>query len=141
VARSKKQLGAASDDPKALISRAIREYNQATSGKRTDEVGVREAAEKGWLAVSSMADVAADRIGMKEPGGAAGRREAIRGLEQEAKLRRGSILGDFEVARTVLHGECFHGGSCPIHVGDLLEGLQDTIKHGMTAIGKLKGRR
>ena len=132
-----KRLGAATDDPKALIARAIREYDAA----RGDPVGIREAANKGWLAICSLADVAAARFGMQEPGGASGRRVAIKELEKRAKIRRGTVQADFEMSRAILHGECFHADTCPVNTKDLLEGLSATIDDGMKALDKATKRR
>jgi hypothetical protein len=93
------------DDPGALADRAIREADAAL--RRKDDVGFREAAEKGWLAASSSANIAADKLGY---GGAdelddTGRKWALGELEDRARLRRGTLVGTFEAARAVLHGE------------------------------------
>ena len=133
-------FGAASDDPGALADRAIREADAAI--RRKDDVGFREAAEKGWLAASSSADVAADKLGMKIPGGYSGRKSALGELEDRARLRRGALVGTFEAARAVLHGECFHGAVCSTRgVLGLLDDVKSFTASTQAAINKATRRQ
>lgn len=129
-------LGAATDDPDALASRAIDKTEEAI--RAHDPVSVREGANLSWLAVSSLADVTADRLELPAPGGSSGRREVLSKLEALAKLRRGSLVNRFESARTVLHGECFHGDECPRDeiLLDMMHDLRDSVRDGLNAIPK-----
>lgn len=128
-------LGAATDNPVALASRAMREVKQAEQAGDRD--GMRQAAEKSWLAICSLADVAADRLGRPAPGGASARMATLRALEQQAKLRRGTYTLAFEAGRRALHGECFHGDECPNNLTELVEDFHDTVKHGVETINRL----
>jgi hypothetical protein len=130
---------AVTDDPIALAVRAKREAQRALRDK--DRVGFREAAEKGWLAASAVADVAADRLGMKAPGGSTGRAAVLGELERRARLRRGSLLRSFESARAILHGECFYADKCPSDSAVL--GILDDVKAFAEAAqsAKIKRRR
>lgn len=136
--KKSKPLGATTDNPRKLIARAIREYDAATNARRYDQEGARMAAENGWLAISSLADVAAEELGLPIPGGASGRRKTLQALDQ--RVKRGNFLQAYEVARTVLHGECFHEDKCPIHTDAILDGLKRTIDDGMSALSKRKRR-
>jgi hypothetical protein len=51
------------------------------------------------------------------------------------------MLNAYESARTVLHGECFHGDTCPIYTGDTIEGLKPVIEDGLSALNKLKPKK
>lgn len=132
-------LGAATDDPIAIVNRAVRQAHHAEADGDAD--GLRQAAEMGWLAVSSLADVAAARLGRPAPGGASARREALRALESEARLRRGTFTHSFELARLQLHGECFHGDSCPINLVDELESYRAVVTDGMNAVARIRRRK
>lgn len=103
-------FGAASDDPVALADRALEEAAEAIRG--SDGVGLREAAEKGWLAACSTADVVAMKLRRGKPKGRKGREDALAALEDCGGLRTGSFGKRFTYAR-VLHGECFHEDDCP----------------------------
>ena len=137
--RRTRQLGAATDDPVALANRAVREAQSAQVASDAD--GMRQAAEKGWLALSSLADVAAARLGRPAPGGASGRREALRALESEARRRRGTFVYPFELARRQLHGECFHGDSCPADLVEALEDYRAVVVDGASAVTQIRRRK
>lgn len=133
-------FGAAKDDPGALADRAIKEAESAL--RRKDSVGFREAAEKGWLAASSSADVAADKLGMNIPGGHRGWRTTLGELEKHARLRRGSLVGTFEAAQSVLHGDCFHGDKCStLGVLGLLDDVKELTVSTQSAINRVKKYR
>jgi hypothetical protein len=132
-------LGAAGDDPVALANRAAREARRAAQAD--DEVGVRQAAEKSWLAMSSLADVAADRLGKLPPRGAGARREILAEVEKQAKLHRGALVHEFEFARRILHGDCLHGDECPPDLVGLVQDYHGVVTRGMAAINKIKRRR
>jgi hypothetical protein len=134
-------LGAVDDDPVMLASRAIREANKAV--RTDDDIGLREAAEKGWLAVSAAADVTAARLGMAQPGGAKSRLLVLRRLEQVAGLRRGLLVNRFELARLMLHGECFHEGKCASEgvVLGVLDDMQNMTQDTVDTLSKLRSRR
>jgi hypothetical protein len=138
--RNKISLGAARDNPAALADRASHEA--AAANRRKDTVGLREAAEIGWLAASSTADVAASKMGLKIPKGASGRRAVLTDLEQRAKLGRGTLVTPFEAARTVLHGECFHGDICSVEsVHGVIDSVSKMAHTAAEATSKLRGRR
>lgn len=136
----KSSLGAPTDDPLALADRAIMEAESAL--KQRDTVGFRQAAEIGWLSASATADVVADRMGMPIPGGASGRRVTLENLEDAARLRRGSLVGRFEAARTVLHGECFHNDTCSERgVLGTLDEVRTLATDATRALGRIRIRK
>jgi len=140
MAIKRKQLGAASDDPIYLANRAIREAEGALKAK--DEVGFRQAAEKGWLAVAASADVTADRMSWPSSKGHEGRRKTLANLERKARLRRGTLVGTYEAARTTLHGECFHEAKCSAEgVLGILDDIKVMTTETYEAIEKAKRRR
>jgi hypothetical protein len=135
------RFGAATDDPSVIARRAIREAEVAI--RQGDRLGLRQAANKGYLAASSAADVAAVRLGMNEPEGASGRRVALERLERTARVRRGSLLAPFESARRFLHGDCFHGDDCPSDraILGLLDGVENLTRDVTTTLGRLRRRQ
>jgi len=109
--KRKNGFEAATDNPVEIAARAIAEAKRAF--RERDDLGVRQAANKAWLAASSAADVAAKNMGRKAPGGATGRKDVLEDLEKLARMKNGTLLNAFANARLALHGECFHGDSCP----------------------------
>lgn len=135
-----KSLGAASDDPMVLVNRAIRQADAAI--ERNDLIGIREASELGWLAASSTADVASAKLKLRIPSGAKGRRAVLDAVEERAKLRKGTLIGPFEGARAVLHGECFHGDVCsPRSVQGLLNEVKQLVADTRAAVGRIQSKR
>lgn len=132
-----KKLGASTDDPQALIERAVREAKTAIKNK--DSVGLRQAAEKGWLAASATADVVAAGMGRKIPGGATGRRQTLEVLERSRGLKRGSLVSRFDTAKEMLHGKCFHADECP-RTDTLLVYLEDIKNMSDVALAALRKR-
>jgi len=108
--RNNSGLGAVTDDPVAIVNRAQREA--ALAVRERDRLGLRQAAEKGWLAASGAGDVAAAGLGKKAPGGANGRLDALEDLERVARLRPGTLTATFVSAQAFLHGQCFHADEC-----------------------------
>ena len=132
-------LGAAHDNPRDLIGRAVAE---AAAYKGGDTLSLRRAAETGWLAASAVADVAAKRLGLKPPGGQQKRFEVLERLETQAKLQRGSLTSPFGSARGYLHGDCFHEDKCPVPiVKSTLLAVQDMTLVAEAALNRLRGRR
>lgn len=133
------QLGAAHDDPPALIKQAIAEASGYHGG---DSFKIRRAAETGWLAASSTADVVAKQLGMRQPRGYDGRAAVLRELESRAGMRRGALVIPFQAARGTLHGSCFHEDVCkPPVIHDVLAGVQTMTADAAKAVSKLRGRR
>lgn len=129
-------LGAAHDRPDKIANRAVRE---AISARDDDDK--RHAAETAWLALSSLADVAADKLGRQEPGGFSTRRGALKALEEAANLRRGTLDKPFDLARRELHGECFHGDKCPVDIVYTIEYYRDIVNDGIAAINKIARKK
>lgn len=108
--RQKDGLEALTDDPVAIANRAQREALASIRGR--DRLGLRSAAETGWLAASAAGDVAAAGLGRKAPGGSKGRLDALDDLERVARLRPGTLTATFASAQAFLHGQCFHADEC-----------------------------
>ena len=100
-------LGAFKDDPLAMVNAAIAEAEKADD-KAKDNLPLRRAAELGWLAASSTADVLAKRMGHAEPKGANGRRAVLKEVETAGRMKRGTLVIRFDAAQGILHGDCFH---------------------------------
>jgi hypothetical protein len=133
------RLGAAHDDPTVLIDRAI-----ATADRYHghDSFKLRRAAEIGWLAASSAVDVAAKRMGRSQPKGYNTRHGILDTLEARAKLRRGSLTGQFHGARGTLHGDCFHDDVCPPRIiKSALVAVKTFTEDVDSAVDRLRGRR
>jgi hypothetical protein len=138
--RVRSRLGAATDDPAALAKRALIEAERALAAK--DPVAFRQAAETGWLAASSSADVAAARLKLPIPGGASGRQAVLTELERRARLRRGALLTTFGAAQEILHGRCFHGDACePASVLGILESVAILATDVTAALGSKRTRK
>ncbi len=134
-------FGAITDDPTAIANRAIREAEKAI--REDDALGVRQAANKGWLAAASVADVVADRMGQSIPHGATGRLHVLNDLERRTRMRRGTLTAPFGTARQILHGGCFHGAVCP-SPGEILghlDEIKDMTIEAKRAMAKLPKRK
>ena len=132
-------LGAATDDPVSLANRAARDARRADLA--ADIPGRRMAAETTWLAVTAVADVAAVKLGLPEPRSTGERMETLQALERAAGVRRGSLTRDFELARRVLHRECFHEDSCPVDLVPMIEDYRGVVAGSMAAVAKLNRNR
>lgn len=101
------RLGATTDDPIKMVELAIQEAETADE-KAKDNLPLRRAAELGWLAASSTADVLAKRLNQTEPKGANGRRAVLKEVEDSRRMKRGTLSVKFDAAQEILHGECYH---------------------------------
>jgi len=139
--RKAASFGAITDDPTHIVNVAIREAEQAIRAR--DGLGIRQAANKGWLAAASVADVAAEKMGQKIPHGAKGRLEVLNDLERAARLRRGSLTATYGTARDILHGGCFHGDVCPSSSELLghLDAIKEMTVEAKRALSKLPKRK
>lgn len=139
--RRRNGFEAATDDPVAIANRAIKEAKRAF--RERDDLGVRQAANKAWLAASSAADVAAKNMRRKAPGGVAGRKEVLEDLEKLARLKNGTLLNAFSNARLALHGECFHGDSCPSphELFGMLDAVQKMTREAVAASTSVRVQR
>jgi len=139
--RKLSSLGAATDDPLEIVARARKEAEKAI--RDNDRLGLRQAANKGYLAAASVADVAAMKLGEVQPKGQTARRSVLSNLEDAARLKRGSLLRTFSVAQGVLHSDCFHEDYCPS--GKSLLAILDTVEamadDAVKAYGRLRTRR
>lgn len=133
------KFGAASDSPIAIARRALREFDTAVDDD--DGLGIREAAEKGWLAICAVADVAADRLDIKSASGANGRFKILRELETRSRTNSGDFTGPFDIAHKLLHADCFHEDNYDVGVvKHCLDGILDAAETGMVAIERAKRR-
>ena len=136
----RRRFDAADDDPVALANRALKEVRKAI--EEDDDVGIREAAEKGWLAVSAVADVAAAELNLKKPEGRNARQAVLLKLADCAGVRPTVFRPTFTAARDVLHGRCFHDNNFDeAEVVGLLEDVQDMTEQAMAALRRCKRRR
>ena len=103
---------AAAQNPRASIERALREFHEAEP--KSDLLGLRDAAEKGWLAVAQATDrFIKNNTGLViEPGPDASERR----VEALVDAGRYDILQQYRNLRDGLHSMCFYGGRCPVRV-------------------------
>lgn len=121
-----KGLGAVGDDPWAIYARAVQLGNEGLElplKSRNRRLRFREAAELGWLACSSMADVVSRHLGLKVPGGFAGRNSVYTKLAAESGMSANKLGRQFVAIQEVLHGECFHGNTSCEAIPALLDSL------------------
>jgi hypothetical protein len=127
---------ATSDDPRKLISRALRLYSKAV--RDGDAALLRDVAEAGWLAICSAADVASKKLNLDAPSGFSARNSTLKKLEQEAGAKRGTFTLPLEVAKDVLHGACFYGDDCnEDKILSVLNWIEDTISDIQKALNNL----
>ena len=137
--RKRTALGAATDDPHDIIQRAIR---VADGHHGSDSLPLRQAAEAGWLAASSVADVAARHLGMKAPRGRLSRLAVLHALEDRAGFHRGELVTPFGAAQAHLHSYCFHEDVCPLPtIKSTLRAVEEMTRVANKALTKLRGRR
>ena len=79
-----------------------------------DPILLRDAAEKTWGAVTLAANALLESRGKKAPSGTNARMSAIIRLESgDRRLRALNLSSKFDMAKTILHQDCFYDGECP----------------------------
>lgn len=111
------------DDAKALI-RSAYDAACAADEKEKDRTGLRIAAERGWLALSSAADRVANKLNLGEPGGFKTRWHALREAETSMGLTRGTLTDHFSDVQQRLHGALFHGNDKSVDKIDVVHALE-----------------
>jgi len=91
-----------------MIKSAIAMASKAKKGEK-DNTTLRQAAEWGWLAAASTADVVAKRLGLKATEGFGGRKDALAALDEESRLKGRFLENTLKLAHEELHGRTFHG--------------------------------
>jgi hypothetical protein len=127
------RFGAYTDNPRKMIVSAIRQaesvdedgVNCAKCGRSCNEP-LRMAAELGWLAASSAADALADR------------RKALHEAEQVYGMHVDALVSRLELARRVLHGECFHGNAVS---QETIRAVLDDVRLMVDAVSGLLARK
>ena len=110
------RYNAVTDDPREIISHAVREFNRAVSAKRRDRYNqsLRSAAELAWLAACSCADRAALFMRVPLPKGYNARVDVLEKFVKRYRLKNGlQILAVFNSSRHVLHGDVFYEDDGP----------------------------
>jgi hypothetical protein len=104
--RRRLALGAITDDPQQIYAVALAELKSASavSAAHGDTLGMRQAAEKAHLALSS----AVERALGKPIGSSTEEKDALATLGK----RDASLAGDFGKLRRALHSDCFHQNKC-----------------------------
>ena len=79
-----------------------------------DPILLRDAAEKTWGAVTLAANALLESRGKTIPSGTNARMNAIIRLENgDRRLRALDLSSKFDIAKTILHQDCFYEGKCP----------------------------
>jgi hypothetical protein len=97
-------------EAKEILARAFQEL--AEGARSGDQLKVRDACEKGWLAAVKAVDALLARYGYGEAATHADRRRKLRDLA--GKLAAASRLGIYdrvEARRSVLHSDGFYSGA------------------------------
>ena len=103
----------------AYMDEAWAFYNHALGELREwqitdDPILLRDAAEKTWGAVTLAANALLESRGEKAPSGTNARKNAIIRLESgDRRLRALNLSSKFNMAKTILHQDCFYDGKCP----------------------------
>src|SRR5437867_2191432 len=93
------------DAAKRVHERAVTELAEAA--RKQDRLGMRQAAEKGWLAVVEATKALLRARGSTPPGGTGRQRDALVRLgRSNRRAKKLHLL--FETARGVLHVSCFY---------------------------------
>jgi len=107
-----------------MIDQAIEEAESAT-GKEHDNLPIRRAADTAWLAASSVADIAAAKLGLDPPKGKNGRLSVLEDVEEAYRLRRGVLHAKLNSAHAVLHAACFYENSPDVSKRDVLAAMEE----------------
>lgn len=121
-------MGKYLDDARVLYREALNELERWRQTQ--DEAVLRDAAEKGWGAVTQAANEVLDAYGRKIPRGTGARRSELRALEREDRQLRSLRLQDrFGNTEVILHWDCFYDGTCPpdLVVDQVVEGVKEYL--------------
>jgi hypothetical protein len=98
------------------IAFALGEFK--TARQTHDDLRLREAAEKAWLAVTEATDHYLGQRGVTFPSDIMPaemhrfRRTNLEERKEKGDTDAATVLGDYLDLRDSLHGDCFYGGAC-----------------------------
>ncbi len=122
-------MGKYLDDAKAMYNYARIELQQWQDS--SDEILLRDAAEKTWGAVTLATNDLLESYGRRAPSGTGARKSELNTLERrDRRFRRLRMLARFSLMEANLHNDCFYDGDCrlpliPDVIGDAREYIDD----------------
>jgi hypothetical protein len=126
------------DDARVLYREALNELERWRQTQ--DEAVLRDAAEKGWGAVTQATNDLLDTYGRKAPRGTGARRSELLALERQDRQLRSLRLQDrFSSAEVVLHLDCFYDGTCPASL--VTEIVVERVKEYLDDVTEITERR
>ena len=106
-------MGKYLNDAKAMYNYARIELQQWRD--TSDEILLRDAAEKTWGAVTLATNDLLESYGRRAPSGTRARQSELRAIERRnQRFRRMRMLDRFMAMENLLHKDCFYDGDCPL---------------------------
>lgn len=114
-------------EAKRILERALKELDEGVI--LNDNLKIRDACEKGWLATVKSVENFLIAKGFKPPETHVERRRALRELEKmESKMKALGILDRVEARRSMLHADGFYSGILnPDEVKEELKKVEELI--------------
>lgn len=127
-------MGKYLDDANTLYREALNEL--ARFHQSQDQAILRDAAEKGWGAVTQAANELLAFYDRAVPSGTGARRGQLTNLErQQRPLRRLYLEKRFSGFENELHKECFYDGTCPVPL--IEETVREQVKEFLDDIARV----
>jgi hypothetical protein len=128
-------MGKYLDDANTLYREALNEL--ARFRQSQDQTVLRDAAEKGWGAVTQASnELLAFYDRAVVPSGTGARRGQLTNLErQQRPLRRLYLAERFSAFENELHKECFYDGTCPLPITEAT--VRERVKEFLDDIARV----
>ena len=132
-------MGRYLDDAKAMYNYARIELQQWQD--TSDEILLRDAAEKTWGAVTLATNDLLESYGRRAPSGTGARRSELHAIERRnRRLRQMRLLDRFMALENLLHKDCFYDGNCPLPiVPDFIVGAREYL-NDVESLADRRGR-
>lgn len=120
-------MGKYLDDAKGMYNYARIELQQWQD--TSDEILLRDAAEKTWGAVTLATNDLLEAYGRRPPSGTGARRSELHAIERrDRRIRSLRMLDRFAAMEGILHKDCFYDGDCRLPlVPDFIEQAREYL--------------
>lgn len=120
-------MGRYLDDAKAMYNYARIELQQWQES--SDEILLRDAAEKTWGAVTLATNDLLESQGRRIPSGTGARKSELNSLERrDRRFRAFHLLDRFSAMEANLHNDCFYDGDCRLPlIPDIIEDAREYL--------------
>lgn len=120
-------MGKYLDDAKAMYNYARIELQQWQDS--SDEILLRDAAEKTWGAVTLATNDLLESYGRRVPSGTGARQSELHAIERrDRRFRAFGMLRRFTTMEGILHKNCFYDGECRLPlVPDIIEEAREYL--------------